>query len=342
MKKLLLLFILGFILFSCDEDNEVEIQKVVEEKLIDSKIKYEIKEDRVILEYASVKPDEMDYSCVWNCEDAKVFINDGEKSKTFFVFPDSEHSRQVTVHARLKTESNSVSSTIEIPAFNDNLAIYGLGVLAKDRASNDVDYGCYLDQGTTGEFAGINCGPTTTTMAIKWYNKDFAGTPEDARSMFRPEGGWWYTSDIQKYLNHHNVPYFVNQIRDKSSLIDQIKAGNIAIICLDMYYISDEENPKEHIDKFYHTAKEGWGHFILIKGYRNTERGEYFEVYDPYSMGEKYITGELKGINRYYKVEDVIESTGLWWKYYIGITKDGNVKKKSSLNLEDIPDAKGR
>jgi hypothetical protein len=53
-----------------------------------------------------------------------------------------------------------------------------------------------------------------------------------------------------------------------SVLRAELDKGNIAILCLDMYFIRDETKGRWHVDKFYPTANTGWGHFIVVKGYR--------------------------------------------------------------------------
>ena len=91
---------------------------------------------------------------------------------------------------------------------NPHTFSWGLGRFQESTRSNNKDYEWYLDQNNTGVHSYNNCGPASTTMAAKWSNQTFSKTPVDARAAYRPEGGWWYTSDIDKYLKDNTIPHF--------------------------------------------------------------------------------------------------------------------------------------
>jgi hypothetical protein len=95
------------------------------------------------------------------------------------------------------------------PACTVRIKILGLGMESTKEVSNEVKYEWYIDQGNTGQFSGVNCGPTSVTMAIKWADESFTGTPETARAMYHPSGGWWYTDNIIGYLNYCSVNNYV-------------------------------------------------------------------------------------------------------------------------------------
>ncbi len=42
-------------------------------------------------------------------------------------------------------------------------------------------------------------------MALKWSNENYNYNTEYARSKIRPNGGWWYTSEIVSYLTSYNT-----------------------------------------------------------------------------------------------------------------------------------------
>jgi len=58
----------------------------------------------------------------------------------------------------------------------------------------------------------------------------------------------------------------------------------------------------ERVDKYY---EEGFDHFIILKGYKQVDNELFFEVYDPWGLGETYADGTPKGENRYYRYEDI-------------------------------------
>jgi hypothetical protein len=212
--------------------------------------------------------------------------------------------------------------------------IYGLGKKFHKGHSNNVTYNWYYDQMNTGAYASVNCGPTSVTMAIKWANENSNKVPSDARNTYRQSGGWWYTSDIINYLNQNSINNYTIKIDQIDSIQSQINLGNIVILNLDMYYIRREEISNWHIDKFYGTGYTyGWGHFIVIKGYKIVDDKIYYEVYDPYSFGLKYNNDTLKGENRYYRSDDLNRAVINWWNYAIIVSKS---KLKGSNYAVDV------
>ncbi|WP_295669765.1 hypothetical protein, partial [uncultured Mucilaginibacter sp.] len=71
--------------------------------------------------------------------------------------------------------------------------------------SQNKGYNFYLDQFDGSRFQSVNCGPAVTTMAIKWADSTFSKTPVEARSIYEPKGGWWYTSDVVSYLKLNEI-----------------------------------------------------------------------------------------------------------------------------------------
>ena len=143
------------------------------------------------------------------------------------------------------------------------------------------------------------------------------------------------------YLNINAVNNKTISLSNVGVLTDEIDNGNIVILCLDMYYISNEINNYWHINKFYTTKGDGWGHFILLKGYKIVDGKLLFEFYDPYSYGKKYSDNALKGIDRYYSDSDIDQATEIWWDYAIVVSKN-TFKRADGLNLNLIPDQFGR
>lgn len=225
---------------------------------------------------------------------------------------------------------------------------WGLGGFQSHSFSKNRDYSWYLDQGNTGEHAGVNCGPTSTTMAAKWSDEFFTGSPEDAREAYRPDGGWWYTSDISNYLDDNNIPHsFISLGNTSTSTWDivtsQLDDGNICILCLDMYYVRSVVENEWRVDKFYNTNSRDWGHFIIVKGYKIVDGKSYFEIYDPYCWGKTYIDGSLKGKDRYYRSDDIFTATNIWWNNTIVVSTKG-VKStiQGALDISEILHQRGR
>lgn len=226
----------------------------------------------------------------------------------------------------------------ETPGFTEELLLrWGLGTPLTEYFETKRDYPWYMDQYGTGQFGSINCGPTSVTMALKWADASFDKTPEDARNTYRPEGGWWYTSDIINYLNLYNTPNSTIRMENNPALlINQLKADNILILCVTMENMPYNSVLTEHTQSFYTNVT---GHFIVIKGYVYIGETLYFESYDPFSMNKFYPAPEeywKKGEDRYYLWKDLYQAINTWWNYAIIVSRPLNETSDSSkpnLNL---------
>ncbi|HZY81596.1 MAG TPA: C39 family peptidase [Cyclobacteriaceae bacterium] len=299
--------------------------------------------DRIALT-ATDAGDKFVYS--WSSSTPVTFFPDpNNKLISYFKIPETSvgANADVTLEVSHKKRKKSSTLTVNVPAFS-LIRSYGLGQVSVAEHSNNVNYDWYIDQ-KTGTYPAVDCGPTSVTMAIKWYNRNFTGTPAAARSLYRPDGGWWFVSDIGAYLVGNNVPNYVISLTSVNDLKGELDKGNIMILCLDMYYVSGESKPEYHINKFYKTAAPEWGHFIVVKGYKevklNGVKTLYFEVNDPFSQGVSYADNALKGKDRYYLGADLILAAGKWWKYAIVITKN-NVNARMGVDWAVVPDQKGR
>jgi hypothetical protein len=211
---------------------------------------------------------------------------------------------------------------------------WGLGKYQTEYVSNNKPYDWYIDQGNTGEYSDSNCGPSSTTMALKWINGNFNKTAEDARNTYRSSGGWWYTDDVTNYLDLYNSKYSVKDLGKTLSggealLKGQLKQGNIAILCIDTSYIPYNWVSERRVGRFYSYSG---GHFIVVKGYRVVDGKTYFEVYDPNNWDEYYEDGQEKGKDRYYLSKDLMNAEINWWNYAI-VVQPENSRLSSSLNM---------
>lgn len=179
--------------------------------------------------------------------------------------------------------------------------------------SNDRPYNWYLDQGDTGEYAGNNCGPSSVVMAALWQDETHSVTPEIARTLFKSDGGWWFTSDIEKYFKQKNISYEKDDYDSYTELLDALVDGHIVLLCIDTSFIDEIDEENSFIGKFY--PYDG-GHFIIVKGYIYIDGDLYFEVYDSNCWGEDYSDGSPKGKDRLYSEENISEAIEEWWDYY--------------------------
>ena len=185
--------------------------------------------------------------------------------------------------------------------------------------SNDRPYDWYVDQGSTGACSGVNCGPASTTMAARWFNGSYRANTEKAREEYYNNGGWWYTNDINSFFRAHGIKSSQKSYTTNETLKNELSKGNVAILCLDMYYITYGDESGKKVNKFYRTASSSWGHFLVVKGYVQTSTKLYWEVYDPYTMGNMATDGTPKGLDRYYDASEILRSAGIWWGNMISV-----------------------
>ncbi|GHM99200.1 hypothetical protein WSM22_06900 [Cytophagales bacterium WSM2-2] len=270
----------------------------------------------------SSDPDAGTLSYYWSITSDKIALTANTSPIAFLnvLEPSAGFELDVSLQVSDGKSSDRITQTISVPAQNQT-QILGLGINETKAVNNDVSYNWYADQGDSGSYRLINCGPASVTMAVKWVNRNFAKTPADARQAIRPEGGWWYTPDIISYLNNNQADNYTISLSNFSALKTALDGGNIAILCLDMFYVNPDAGGQLHVDKFYKTNAAGWGHFIVIKGYKEVDQQLFYEAYDPYSLGVSYRDNTLKGVNRYYRAADLDHATDIWWDYAIIVTK---------------------
>src|SRR5580692_689814 len=205
------------------------------------------------------------------------------------------------------TDPAGSSKEWEVIGTNNSYSVgWGLGQFILEEVSNNRSYEWYIDQGTTGEYADVNCGPSSVTMAIHWYDSTFTQTPEDARAEFGPQGSLWYPIYINEYLEQYNVPYIQLTLGDSATqtrdiLKAQLDSGRIVVLILFTGPIRTSTTPGR-VDKYY---GDDFGHFLVVKGYKELDDDFFFEVYDPWDFGAAYSDGQLMGKDRYYRYSDI-------------------------------------
>ncbi len=187
---------------------------------------------------------------------------------------------------------------------------WGLGETVQTYVSNDRDYDWYVDQWTTGTYWSANCGPTSIEMAGRFSDENFAYTTEDARANYRTNGGWWYDSDIHGALTQFEIPHTSSSLSSGNDLIGLLDQGGIVLVNPDMSKVSMGNEEDDHAGLYY---EPGTGHYLIVKGYVLVDGATFFEVYDPWSIGESYEGGALKGKDRYYDATSLMNAILTWW-----------------------------
>ena len=218
------------------------------------------------------------------------------------------------------------------------LSNWGVGTTQNTYAHTDRPYDWYIDQADTGASASANCGPSSVTMGIKWYNQSFSKTAEDARNTYPRGGGWWYTSDIINYLNLYSVPNTTSSFTGTNQLMGLLSQSNLVILCISTAYLTLDTTSEYRVRRFYSFAG---GHFIVVKGYRKVDNAVFFEVYDPNNWHAVYADKTLKGRNRLYQAGELANAIINWWDYLIVIppSSGGGGSAKMSEWLKPVDPA---
>jgi hypothetical protein len=184
------------------------------------------------------------------------------------------------------TSQWEVVETNKVETNNNYTLGWGLGQWLQASASNNRDYNWYIDQGTTGTCSLSNCGPSCATMAMMWSDSTFANSTIDARNYFNDSCQDWNDNLLAIYLSTDSIPYVYTPLGDSAEQMRdlfkaQLDSGRIIIIYLSMGSIPFPTTPGR-VGQFQPGAGD---HYIILKGYRQTEVGLFFEVYDPWNLG---------------------------------------------------------
>ena len=323
-RKTFLLYVILYLTFSCSEDNAINNPPVADFEISD-------RIDTYYLISSATDSDNDILSYEWKSESEIISINDSKKKNANFKLPALNESKTIGLSLTVYDGQTYVTAhkDIQLPILTE-IRSWGLGRVLEKEFSNNVDYDWYMDQMGTGQYSDINCGPTTVTMAIKWYNKQFSKTPEGARNTYTASGEWNF-DHIINYLNKYSVNNYTIAIDSPDSLINELEKGNIIILLLDMFYIRNERNEQWRIDKFYKTLNAEWGHYIILKGYKLVDNELFFEVYDSNSFGSIYNDRSLKGKDRYYHFSDLDKATNNWGDYAVIVSKESS---KSPIGID--------
>jgi hypothetical protein len=324
------------LLFGCSKDEN-------KPPLVD--FNFEDMIDRYVMINKSTDPDGDALTFTWESSNNDISFNEG--TDTYFLLPYRAGNSTTDIKLSVTDGIYTVSAAKTLPVPETTwYRVYGMGKSIQSFVANDVNYEWFIDQNQTGKYSDKNCGPACVTMALKWVYPNFNKTTEDARNTYRASGGWWYTADVSNYLNRYDASGKVISFgtNKSKSLMAELDKGNIAILCLDMYYIRKETKGAEWpVDKFYKADNVNWGHFIVVKGYKIVDKHVLFEVYDPASS-KKYVNGTYMGKDRLYRAEDIMHSANIWWKYAIIVYPESQLRRgeRTPFNMDNIPNQKGR
>lgn len=216
---------------------------------------------------------------------------------------------------------NKTISSASFNSFSNEPILYnnaGFLNMPNKHISNIRNYDWYVDQGSTGVYSSVNCGPSSVEMAFNWLDQENTLKASFFRSITVPAGGWIYTSDIEDVFDEYGILYDTIFVKGEETLKKIIDSGEISILCLDTSYLSSGSY-NSRIGRFYDFSG---GHFVVLTGYLELENETYFEIYDPNSFGEINPSSKKPlGQGRFIKSKDLTTSIDNWWRYTINIKK---------------------
>ncbi|WP_207427012.1 hypothetical protein [Pedobacter sp. SYSU D00535] len=205
----------------------------------------------------------------------------------------------------------------------------GLGNETTEENRLERAYDWYIPQEYTGELSKFNSGPVVVKMAAYWSNVLHLVDFEEMRAWIDaykenlkpsvPASLPFFTSDLGYYLRHISVAHeYVSILNNIDRLKDFVDAGYISILLVDMQKIPFNIYPEQRTGKIYKGRDNTTdSRYVIVKGYKVVDGILWFEVYDPYSNGERYKDGTLKGKNRYYSAKSLSDATVDHWPYCI-------------------------
>lgn len=147
-----------------------------------------------------------------------------------------------------------------------------------------------------------NCGPIAALMLSKFskrgaLSKDLASNIQYARRSIQKNPNsnrWWRISDITKYFAQEGIKHRLISTQNKNTIKNQLDQNSAVIINVNMNNLSRGKN----IGKPYFTFPfpGGWGHFLVIVGYKQMGGKLMYEVHDSYIKG---------GNNRLYDADEI-------------------------------------
>ena len=154
---------------------------------------------------------------------------------------------------------------LALSAVDTCVRLTGLSKADPVEVNNSRDYDWYYTQHGTGWFSSVNCMPTITMMATKWYDKDTTVTIEEMRMRYYPEySDGWYTWQVAECLTENGVPNKVNENHnDSSEKLSVLNDGRL--ILTQMSEAPDDES----------------GHCFVIYGYWKLGDTVKYYIHDP-------------------------------------------------------------
>lgn len=218
--------------------------------------------------------------------------------------------------------------------FSYSYAISG-NIILNNPVSNDPTGKIFIVK----DFGDIsNCGPIAALMSVKYINKNFSTEklmskidrareivqlrPDDPESeevvalnSDMPESidyRWWKMRDIKKYLTYNDVKYQSVVIeKNQQAIIDALDKKSIVIVNINM-----NDMPRgDEVGKSYLTLPipGGWGHFLVIVGYKDIDGRLAFEAHDSFTK---------KGKNRYFFADDIMSAINRYYREILVIRKE--------------------
>ena len=147
-----------------------------------------------------------------------------------------------------------------------------------------------------------NCGPIAALMLSKFskqrnLSSNLSNNIRYARKSTQrnpSSNRWWRMSDLKKFCTHEGIKHYSLKVQNKYTIKKQLDNHGAVVINVNMNNLSRGKN----IGKPYFTFPfpGGWGHFLVIVGYKQIGSKLMYEIHDSYIKG---------GNNRLYDADEI-------------------------------------
>lgn len=162
---------------------------------------------------------------------------------------------------------------------------------------NDRPYDFYYCQEDTGRYSAVNCMPTATAMALKWYDVSLDVSPESLRGEY-PNNGWgWDIRPVMQALDSRDVAYDIVVDPTLRQMQDQLEQGYLLFCQMNEHDVAQS------------------GHCFVIYGYEKKGDSLWFYLHDPADGGlDKYGLQANRGkrVEAHYALWIVRRFTGMY------------------------------
>jgi len=147
-----------------------------------------------------------------------------------------------------------------------------------------------------------NCGPIAALMLTKFSKRNSLTNNLSQNIQYarrstqknQSSNRWWRMSDLKKFFTHERIKHYSLKVQNKYTIKNQLDNNDAVVINVNMNNLSRGK----YTGKPYFTfpLPGGWGHFLVIVGYKQIGNKLMYEIHDSFIKG---------GNNRLYDADEI-------------------------------------